>query len=60
MSQNVKDTQIKAFPEGRKLKQSEIDFMRLIESQNLERVTKLQKTRKNNIIVGKYSKTHLI
>lgn len=54
MSQNVKDTQIKAFPEGRKLKQSEIDFMRLIESQNLERVTKLQKTRKNNILVGKY------
>jgi len=36
----------------RKLKQSEIDFMKLIEQQNVQRVLKLKKTRKNNILVG--------
>jgi hypothetical protein len=40
--------------EGRKLKQSEIDFMKIIEQQNLDRVLKLKRTRKNNILVGKY------
>ncbi|XP_055629439.1 cytochrome c oxidase assembly factor 3, mitochondrial [Toxorhynchites rutilus septentrionalis] len=37
---------------NRKLKKTEIDFMRLIEQQNLERVQKLQRQRKNNKIVG--------
>lgn len=50
---NVKDLKISGLPKGGKLKQSDIDFMKLIESQNLERVQKLQKTRKNNILVGK-------
>lgn len=36
----------------RKLKQSEIDFMKLIEEQNLQRVLKLKRTRKLNIITG--------
>jgi len=36
----------------RKLKQSEIDFMKLIEQQNLQRVLKLKKTRKSNIITA--------
>lgn len=36
----------------RKLKQSEIDFMKIIEEQNLQRVLKLKKTRKLNIITG--------
>lgn len=39
--------------EGRKLKQSEIDFMKIIEQKNLERVLKLKRTRKNNILTGK-------
>lgn len=50
---SVKDLKISGLPKGGKLKQSDIDFMKLIESQNLERVQKLQKTRKNNILVGK-------
>lgn len=37
----------------RKLKQSEIDFMKLIEEQNVQRVLKLKRTRRNNILVGK-------
>lgn len=54
MSENsVKDLKISGLPKGAKLKQSDIDFMKLIEAQNLERVQKLQKTRKNNILVGK-------
>lgn len=36
----------------RKLKQSEIDFMKLIEKQNLDRVTKLKKIRRNNLITA--------
>ena len=36
----------------RKLKQSEIDFMKLIEKQNLERVQKLKKLRRNNKITA--------
>lgn len=40
----------------RKLKKSEIDFMKLIEEQNLQRVLKLKRTRKNNILVGKSTK----
>lgn len=37
---------------SRKLKKSEIDFMRLIEQQNLQRVQKLQRQRRNNKITG--------
>lgn len=33
---------------SRKLNKAEIDFMRLIEKQNLERVQKLQRLRRNN------------
>lgn len=41
----------------RKLKQSEIDFMKIIEEKNLQRVLKLKKTRKNNIITGEFRKS---
>lgn len=40
----------------RKLKQSEIDFMKLIEEQNVQRVLKLKRTRKNNILTGELHK----
>ncbi|KXJ82206.1 hypothetical protein RP20_CCG015022 [Aedes albopictus] len=36
----------------RKLKKTEIDFMRLIEQQNLQRVQKLQRQRRNNKITA--------
>uniref|UniRef100_A0A336LLT7 Cytochrome c oxidase assembly factor 3 n=1 Tax=Culicoides sonorensis TaxID=179676 RepID=A0A336LLT7_CULSO len=49
---NLKDFKISGLPKGAKIRQSDIDFMKLIESQNLERVKKLQKTRKNNFLVG--------
>lgn len=52
MSEVQKTAQI----EGRKLKQSEIDFMKIIEQKNLERVLKLKRTRKNNILTGKSGK----
>lgn len=35
-----------------KLKQTDIDFIKLFEKQNRERVEKLKKIRKNNIITG--------
>lgn len=54
MSENsVKGLKISGLPKGGKLKQSDIDFMKLIEGQNFERVKKLQRTRKNNLLVGK-------
>jgi hypothetical protein len=37
----------------RKPTKTEVDFMKLIEEQNVKRVLKLKKTRKNNILVGK-------
>lgn len=37
---------------SRKLRKQEIDFMRLIEQQNLQRVEKLTKQRRNNKITG--------
>lgn len=40
---------------NRKLKQSEVDFMKIIEEQNLKRVLKLKRTRKNSLITGKIS-----
>ncbi|XP_062555443.1 cytochrome c oxidase assembly factor 3, mitochondrial [Armigeres subalbatus] len=36
----------------RKLKKTEIDFMRLIEKQNLQRVQKLQRQKRNNKITA--------
>lgn len=54
MSENVHNKpKITGLPEGIKLKQSDLDFMKLIEAQNLERVKKLQRTRRNNFITGK-------
>lgn len=50
---------IKYFDPSRKLQQTEVDFMKLIEQQNLERVRKLQKTRRNNIITGKFGSFRL-
>ena len=44
----------------RKLKPSEVDFMKLIEEQNLERVLKLKQTRRNNILVGQMRKNNEI
>lgn len=35
-----------------KLKQTDLDFMKYIELQNLERVQKLKRVRRNNIITG--------
>ena len=53
MSKNEElNKSIKNFDPLRKLKQTEIDFMKLIEQQNFERVKKLQRTRKNNILTG--------
>uniref|UniRef100_A0A182M861 rRNA adenine N(6)-methyltransferase n=1 Tax=Anopheles culicifacies TaxID=139723 RepID=A0A182M861_9DIPT len=37
---------------GRTLKKTEVDFMRLIEQQNLQRVQKLQRQRRNNKLTG--------
>lgn len=53
MSQDSKIPNIKNFDPLRKLKKSEIDFMKLIEEQNLDRVRKLKLTRRNNILTGK-------
>lgn len=54
MSEN--SVKISGLPKGAKLKQADIDFMKLIEAQNLERVQKLQRTRKSNLLVGKSCK----
>lgn len=35
-----------------KLDRSQLEFMKLIEQQNLERVTKLQRVRRNNLITA--------
>lgn len=35
-----------------KLSQTELDFMRIIEKQNLERVQKLKRLRRNNVLTG--------
>lgn len=48
---SLPETKIKGLE--RKLKQSEIDFMKLIEEKNIQRVLKLKKTRKFNLITGK-------
>lgn len=38
--------------DGQKLSQSQLFYMRLVEQQNMERVAKLAKLRKNNILTG--------
>lgn len=40
------------YAEKRNLRPVEIDFIKLIEKQNVERVLKLKKTRKNNLITA--------
>lgn len=35
-----------------KLSRTEIDFMKIIEKQNLERVAKLKRMRRNNVLTG--------
>lgn len=42
---NVKDL-------SHKLSKSDLDFMKIIEKQNLERVQRLQRIKKNNIVTG--------
>lgn len=38
--------------DGQKLRPSAIDYMKFVEKQNLERVEKLKRIRRNNIITG--------
>lgn len=45
--QNIKQADLK-----RNLKPAEVDFIKLIEKQNVERVLKLKKTRKNNLFTA--------
>lgn len=53
MSENVQNLpKISGLPKGAKLKQSDIDFMKVIEAQNFERVKKLQNTKKSNLLTG--------
>lgn len=52
MSSNSEKHSFKIDDSSRKLKKSEIDFMRLIEQQNLQRVEKLQRQRRNNKITA--------
>lgn len=40
------------YADKRNLRPVEIDFIKLIEKQNVERVLKLKKTRKNNLITA--------
>ncbi|XP_063707826.1 cytochrome c oxidase assembly factor 3, mitochondrial [Culicoides brevitarsis] len=52
MSQNnVKEPKVSGLPEGVKLNAQQLQYMKLIEAQNLERVRKLEKLKKNNRIV---------
>lgn len=51
-SNSAKESSFKIQEPGRKLKPSEVDFMKLIEKQNLQRVKKLQTIRKRNNITG--------
>lgn len=38
--------------DSQSLSKAQLDYMRLVESQNLERVVKLARMKRNNIIVG--------
>lgn len=52
MSSTTKDSGFKIQEPGRKLKPSEVDFMKLIEKENLHRVQKLQSLRRRNNLTG--------
>lgn len=52
MSSGPEQHGLKIVDSSRKLKKTEIDFMRLIEQQNLQRVQKLQRQRRNNKLTG--------
>lgn len=52
MSSGPEQHGLKIDDSSRKLKKTEIDFMRLIEQQNLQRVQKLQRQRRNNKLTG--------
>lgn len=49
---SAKETGFKIQEPGRKLKPSEVDFMKLIEKENLIRVQKLQSLRRRNNLTG--------
>lgn len=49
---SAKESSFKIQEPGRKLKPSEIDFMKLIEKENLKRVQKLQNIRRKNNLTG--------
>ncbi|XP_040172071.1 cytochrome c oxidase assembly factor 3, mitochondrial [Anopheles arabiensis] len=51
-SEGPSKVEFKIEESGRKLKKAEVDFMRLIEQQNLQRVQKLQRQRRNNKLTG--------
>ncbi|XP_058832637.1 cytochrome c oxidase assembly factor 3, mitochondrial isoform X3 [Topomyia yanbarensis] len=52
MSTGTEKHGLKIDDSNRKLKKTEIDFMRLIEQQNLQRVEKLQRQRRSSRITG--------
>lgn len=52
MSDGDKMPKVNLKDSGRKLSQTELDFMKIIEKQNLQRVQKLQRMRRTNIITG--------
>jgi len=53
MSETAENTQPKIKYGGEaKLNKTQLEFMKIIEQQNLERVQKLQKTRRNNIVTA--------
>lgn len=52
MSQSSEPPKVRFADPKRTLKPAEIDFMKLIEKQNVERVLKLKKTRKNNLVTA--------
>ena len=48
--------ELKGALKERKPTRTEVDFMKLIEEQNVQRVLKLKRQRKNNILTGKSEK----
>lgn len=49
---SAKESSFKIQEPGRKLKPSEVDFMKLIEKENIARVQKLQGLRRRNNLTG--------
>lgn len=49
---SAKEPNFKIQEPGRKLKPSEVDFMKLIEKENINRVKKLQNLRRRNNLTG--------